>query len=215
MIRIYGFMALRPWFECVGGSNRKDTGHFKLIMGVACALFVSMLSLSAASSATLPEMMLAGDKQEPIAISSLKGDSEVLVLVFAASTCPITTLYWQRIKGAWYNYRDQGTRMVIVGGNSDDQPDAIRAKLKDLDLDLPVLWDNKHLVAKKLGLEHTPTVVVIGRDWQICYRGRIDDFWRDESRVKRRYLDEAISEALAGRKVTDHADAAFMGSFMR
>ncbi len=190
--------------------------HFKRIIFAIGALLLSLPPLSAApATVTLPEMTLTDDKREPVAVAGLKSDSEVLVLVFAASTCPVTTLYWQRIKGAWYNYREQAVRMVIIGGNSDDQPDAIRSKMKDIDLDLPVLWDPKHLVAKKFGLEHTPTVVVVGRNWQVCYRGRIDDFWRDESRVKHRYLDEAITEALADRKIPDSANAVFLGSFMR
>ncbi len=198
-------------------SNRKSSGFFKRIMCLPAILFtfISFLSAAESASVTLPERKLLNEKNEPVPMAQLKGESDVLVLFFVASTCPVTTLYWERIKGAWYNYRQQKVRMVVVGGNSDDQPDLIRSKLKDSDLDLPVFWDPNHLLAKKLEIDHTPLVAVIGRDWQVCYRGRIDDFWRDETRVKKRYLDEAITAALSGVTTKDQMDDLFMGSAMR
>ncbi len=164
---------------------------------------------------TLPDMMLKNADGKTVKLTSLKNNKEILVLVFVASSCPVTSLYWERIKGAWYNYRQHKVKMVLVGGNSDDTAAQIRAILEQKDLELPVIWDENHALAKKLGVEFTPEVGVLGRNWEILYRGRIDDSWRDENRVKERHLNTAITAALEGKKTSDRIDEPFMGSHLR
>ena len=105
--------------------------------------------------------------------------------------------------------------MIVVGGNRDDHMSRLQQALNSRDLDLPLFWDENHRLAKLLELRWTPIVTVIGRDWQVVYRGRIDDSWRDESKVKERYLDRAVDAALEGKRVSDHLADPFMGSRMR
>ncbi len=188
----------------------------RLFKRIMCgAILTLLLPLYPASAAPLSALQVLDDKNETIPLSQLKGESEVLVLVFVASTCPVTTLYWERLKGIWYNHREHDVRMILIGGNADDQPKFIHTKLNELDLDLPLYWDSRHGLAKSLQLHHTPLVAVIDRNWEVCYRGRIDDFWRDETRVTRRYLDDAITAARENRKSPDQMDALFLGSAIR
>jgi len=163
----------------------------------------------------LPSLSVMNHKNMSVRLSSLKEKNEILVLVFVASTCPVTHLYWERIKGTWYNYRDRDVVMMAVGGNSDDSIEKIQKQFETLDLELPIVWDSKHALARAVGIEFTPGVVVIGKNWETLYRGRIDDFWRDEARVKQRYLDAAITAALSGHKIPDHVNEDFMGSRLR
>jgi peroxiredoxin len=154
-------------------------------------------------------------EKDPVKLASLKNDKEVLVLVFVSSSCPVTTLYWDRLKGLWYNYREKDIKFVFVGSNSDDSISQLRGVLKDRGLELPLVWDPNHRLAQSLGLEFTPTAAVFGRNWEALYVGRIDDSWRHESRVKQRYLDDAINAALENRKSPSQAENLFMGSRMR
>jgi len=179
-------------------------------------LFAGFLVLAAAKpSRNLPDTTLLNDEGKEVKLSSLKDDDEILVLIFVASTCPVTSGYWERIKGIWYNYRDRDVRLVLVGGNSDDSAAKIRTEIEREDLELPIVWDDQHALAGKLGAEYTPEAVVLGREWGIMYRGRIDDSWRDESRVRERHLDKAVTAALDGKKSPDRIDERFMGSHMR
>jgi peroxiredoxin len=174
----------------------------------------SLLSL-AAPSKEIAQTLVKNEKGEDVELRSLKGENEILVLVFVSSHCPVTTLYWNRIKGTWYNFREKEVRMVIVGGNSDDSLESIRTKLKERDLEIPLCWNEKFSLAKSLGINFTPTAVVFGRDWKVLYRGRLDDSWRVESRIKARYLDSAITAALDNKFSKDRNSEAFMGSRMR
>lgn len=164
---------------------------------------------------TIPSLTLTNEDDNAVKLSSLKKKEEILVLVFVSSTCPVSSLYWDRFKGSWYTHRDKDVAMFWVGGNTDDTPEALQKEIQDRKIELPILWDNKHSVAKTLGVEHTPLAVIIGKNWEILYRGRIDDSWRDETKVKERWLESAIQNALKGKKSPDHLDDTFLGCHMR
>jgi peroxiredoxin len=178
-------------------------------------LAISLFSWSASAKESIAQTLIKNEKGEEVELRTLKADNEILVLLFVSSNCPVTTVYWDRIKGSWYNFREKEVRMVIVGGNSDDSLEAIRTKLKEKDLEIPLFWNQKFSLAKSLGIQFTPTAVVLGRDWKILYRGRLDDSWRVESRIKNRYLDSAILAALDNKHSKDRNSETFMGSRMR
>jgi peroxiredoxin len=171
---------------------------------------------AARGESRLADARLQNPKRETIRLSQVRKDRNVTVLIFVASSCPTTHLYWERLKGTWYNFRDRGVSFVLVGGNSDDAIENFRHILDERNLEeMPIVWDDKHALAKQLGVEFTPEAVVLNRDWEVLYRGRIDDSWRDETRITRRYLNDAITRALEGHKSDDHIEEGFMGSRMR
>jgi peroxiredoxin len=163
------------------------------------------------------EIRLRGEKGEPVRLSALGGRDRPCALVFVASTCPASALAWDRVKGAWYNHRDSGLRMALVGGNSDDSPEALRATLNEdpSGLDLPILWDAGHELASALGVDSTPTAVVLSPSGAVLYRGPIDDCWRDGARAQHRWLDDALRAALQGRASPLSQRSPFPGSRMR
>ncbi len=164
---------------------------------------------------SLAELSVKTEDGIVISLASLRKNQDILVLVFVSSNCPVTSLYLERIKGIWYNYRNRGVPLYAVGGNSDDSITQVRTTMKSKDLDLPIVWDEGHMAAKIFGIEFTPEALVFGKNDEVLYRGKIDDFWRDESQVKNRYLDTAITAALEGKKTIDHIDDPFMGSKLR
>lgn len=107
--------------------------------------------------------------------------------------------------------------MALVGGNSDDSPEALRAALNEdaAGLDLPILWDPKHDLAAAFGVDSTPTAVVLSPTGAVLYRGPLDDNWRDGARVTRHFLDDALRAAFEGRAVPARAPPPFAGSKMR
>lgn len=152
----------------------------------------------------------------PIRLSALRGDTKILVLIFASSNCPITSLYWDRLKGFRNTYQPKGVTLIVVGGNSDDSTESLLEILEEKDFEVPVVWDEGHALAKSFGVDATPLVVVIGEKGSLLYRGRFDDSWRDEKQVKTHYLEEAIHAAQQGKKSKDHLEMElFSGSRLR
>jgi peroxiredoxin len=177
--------------------------------------FLWVWTLSAANLPKFLEIELKNEKAEPTALQQIKKEDQILVVCFVASSCPITHLYWGRIKGTWYNYREQGISFILVGGNSDDDMAQLKQVVKEKKIDLPLLWDPGHVLANAFGVKHTPEVVVLGFKDEIVYRGKIDDSWRDEQRVKKRFLDDALNAALEGKTISKPTDERFVGSRMR
>ncbi len=182
------------------------------------ALLLAALLAAASASAQQPSvssMTLRQETGQSVPLAALSKGEHPLLLVFVASTCPVTQLYWERLKGTWRNCRDAGIPMALVGGNTDDSPASLREAMKGIEFDAPLLWDENHAVARALGVEFTPEAAILGPRGEVLYRGRIDDGWRDSTRVQRRDLDEALSAVLKDQKPNDCVDAPFMGSRLR
>ncbi len=185
-----------------------------IFLGVAVAGLLAALRSPAASPL---EIRLRDEKGEPVRLAAFAGRDKPCVLVFVASTCPVSALAWERLKGIWYNHRDSGVRMALVGGNSDDSPEALRAALNEdpAGLDLPILWDPKHDLAAALGVDSTPIAVVLSPSGAALYRGPLDDNWREGARATRHLLDDALRAALKGRASPLRDKPLFPGSRMR
>jgi peroxiredoxin len=164
----------------------------------------------------LPSIELIGAENKTSLSTALRAEGEVLVLLFASSNCPVTQGYWERIKGIWYNHRDKGVKMAVIGGNSDDSPHRLREVLTTRKLEIPLYWNPKHQLARKLGIRFTPTAAVVSKEGKVVYIGRIDDFWRDEAKATKRYLEEAVTKALENQTSPNQLDnQVFVGSQMR
>lgn len=161
------------------------------------------------------ELSIRVGKNKTAPLLSLRKEGGILVLITVASTCPVTSLYWERLKGIWYNHRNHGVALCLVGGNADDSLERIQKILEERHLEVPIAWDEGHAVARAYGLKFTPEALILGKDGEVLYRGRIDDSWRDETRAQKRHLDAAITAALKGEKSPDQTEDGFMGSRLR
>jgi peroxiredoxin len=73
-------------------------------------------------------------------------------------------------------------------------------RARDKGYNFPYLKDEDGRVAREYGATRTPQVLVLDRSRRLRYRGRVFDA-RDPSRVKRRDLQEALDDLLAGREI--------------
>ena len=71
----------------------------------------------------------------------------------------------------------------------------------------PYLHDEAQDVARAFGAVCTPDIFVYDRDRRLAYRGRIDDSWKDASKVTRRELAEALEALVAGKRAVARAAA--------
>src|SRR3989338_2561079 len=131
-IFLFGFIVL-AWgdlFSIAGGSDEFVGGQNSPPI---------LITPKTRSFTLVPEIPVKNEDKKWVSLSFLKKESEVLALVFVSSSCPATSLYWDRVKGIWYNYRNQNVRMFAVGGNSDDSFEELRSSLNRRDLELPIL----------------------------------------------------------------------------
>jgi len=143
---------------------------------------------------------LDGRAANPLAASSGK----TVVLVFLRRDCPVSGRYAPAIQQISKQYADRAD-FWLVYPDKNDSPAAIRAHLAEFGYHLPALRDPAHVLVKLGHVQITPEVAVFGRDHQLIYDGRIDDWYVTFSRARpaptTHELEAAIRAAAEGKSV--------------
>jgi peroxiredoxin len=152
--------------------------------------------------------------------------AKVLVVAFICNHCPYVKAVQGRLAALANAYREKGVQVVGINSNDsvrypDDSFEAMQAQAKTVGFEFPYLWDETQEVARAYGAVCTPDFFVFARTkseeyreadeetapeheadaFQLKYRGRLDDSWKDESAVKTRELAQALEQILAKKPV--------------
>ncbi|HMF15794.1 MAG TPA: redoxin domain-containing protein, partial [Gemmataceae bacterium] len=130
---------------------------------------------------------------------------KAVVVVFIGTQCPINNAYMPRLVELDKTFGPQGVQFLAINSNDHDSAETIKAHAKKHGLPFPVLRDEGHVAADRLGARRTPEAIVLDGRRVIHYQGRIDDRFGigyQRPQPKRHDLAEAIKEGLAGKKVT-------------
>ena len=66
---------------------------------------------------------------------------------------------------------------------------------------MPYVVDAEHKLADAFGARTTPHVYLFNSDFQLVYRGSIDDSVNSADEVKETYLKDAITRMIEGKKI--------------
>jgi len=129
----------------------------------------------------------------------------VLVVMFICNHCPYVKAVEDRLIRLARELEPRGAQFVAICANDaenypDDAFDKLAARWRERGYGFPYLHDESQDVARAFGAVCTPDIFVYDRDRRLGYRGRIDDSWKDESRVTRRELAAAIEALAAGKR---------------
>ena len=130
--------------------------------------------------------------------------SELIVVAFLGTECPLAKLYGPRLSQLDEEYKARGVQFLGVNSNRQDSITELAAYARIHGISFPLLKDPGNRVADLFSAERTPEVFVLARARRIAYRGRIDDqfgvgYTRDEPREH--FLREALDDLLAGGNV--------------
>ncbi|OFZ14874.1 MAG: hypothetical protein A2Z20_04610 [Bdellovibrionales bacterium RBG_16_40_8] len=123
------------------------------------------------------------------------------VIVFMCNHCPYVKAIESRlIKLADYCQTNGVTFVGICSNDSkdypEDEPKELLKTWREGKYNFIYLIDIDQTVAKTFGAVCTPDFFVYDKSNSLVYRGRLDDSWRDESKVTREELKEAIDAIL-------------------
>lgn len=130
--------------------------------------------------------------------------SPVLVMMFICNHCPYVQAVEDRLIRLAREYGPRGVAFVGVCANDAvtypaDAFDKLAARWRERGYGFPYLHDEAQDVARGFGAVCTPDIFVYDAQRRLAYRGRIDDSWKDESKVTRRELAGAVDALLAGK----------------
>ncbi len=136
-------------------------------------------------------------------------DSELVVVVFLGTDCPLVKLYAPELQRISETYRERGVTVLGINSNRQDPPTKVGAYARRLGMTFTILKDPDNRVADIFEAERTPEVFLLDKNRVVRYRGRVNDQFGFESgvgygrpNVTRHDLIEAIEELLAGKPVS-------------
>ncbi|HIC76917.1 MAG TPA: thioredoxin family protein [Candidatus Dadabacteria bacterium] len=119
-----------------------------------------------------------------------------LIIFFTCNHCPYVHAYEKRIINLQKKYSET---CIFVGINSndgiqypEDSFEKMKTRYKKMNYNFFYLRDEDQVVAKTFGATHTPHFFVFNKKRVLIYRGKLDDNWNDETKVKIKYLENSI-----------------------
>ena len=128
----------------------------------------------------------------------------VLAVMFICNHCPYVQAVEDRLIALAREFESRGVQLVGICANDaasypDDAFDKLAERWRKKAYGFPYLHDETQEVARAFGAVCTPDIFVYDRDRRLAYRGRIDDSWKDPSKVTRRELADALAALAEGR----------------
>jgi len=170
------------------------------------AFCISSLFLCAASLCTAQQYGtdLAGKP-----VDNLAGpNTRLVVLIFAASDCPISNRYVPEIARLHREFANRGVRFWWVFPNPGDTASVVARHVRDFSIAEDTILDSRQALVHMARATTTPEAAVFAVDsgsLHLLYRGRIDDRYlsigTERPQPGVRDLEAAIEAALTGKAI--------------
>lgn len=155
-----------------------------------------------------------GDQIQQFELSDFRGaefslkqlaDSEIVVVAFLGTECPLAQLYGARLQKLADELEANRVSFVGINSNSQDSVSDIGVYVRQHEIEFPMLKDVGNKIADRFAAIRTPEVYVLDQNRTIQYRGRIDDQYGVGYQKKKPTVNElrnAIDQLLSGDPVT-------------
>jgi hypothetical protein len=171
-----------------------------------CLILFAPASLPLGSSMPKGDTRMKDVSGKEISLQQAKGANGLLVM-FSCNTCPYVIRNQGRTKEVC-TYAGQHQLGVILLNSNEGSRDGGNsfAEMQTFAKDQSYQWyyalDDNAVLATAFGASRTPECFLFDKNGILVYHGAIDDSPGDPSAVKRRHLQAAIDEMLAGKPVT-------------
>lgn len=129
-----------------------------------------------------------------------------LVLMFICNHCPYVKAIEDRLITLGHELQTINVNLVgICSNDATDNPEdsfeGLKARALEKKYPFKYLHDDSQIVAKTFGAVCTPDFFVYDHELKLAYRGRLDDSWKDASRVTQRELFSAVQKLMNNQKL--------------
>ena len=140
------------------------------------------------------------------------------VLFFISSDCPISNSYAPTIQKMCAGYENQGVRCTLLYEDIGVDRRSVAKHLEEFAYrGIPAAIDADRKIATYAKATVTPEAVVVDRNGEIRYRGRIDTFYaalgKPRRQVTQHDLADALNAVLTGRPVL-HPETKALGCYI-
>ncbi len=180
-------------------------------------LFVLLLSFSVYAAdntgkleigdkAVLTDVKMTDVSGKSLSLEDVKDKNGVLVL-FSCNTCPFVKKWEGRYNDlkAWADKNNVG--MIVLNSNyqnrsGDDSMEAMQQKAEEHAYSFYYVVDEESRIANAFGGQTTPHAFLFDGDFELAYKGAIDDNYNSVDDVSKAYLKDAIASLGSGEEIT-------------
>lgn len=162
-----------------------------------------------------PEELRLGTAAVPFRLKGTDGkyytlndfsDKKVLCMIFSCNHCPYVKAVEDRINRIAEANNGMSFGLVCINSNDESEypEDSFEEMVKRAEerrFIFPYLRDETQKTAKAYDAVCTPDIYLFDENRILRYRGRIDDNWKDETKVTRNELQMAIDLLLTGKPI--------------
>ncbi len=153
-------------------------------------------SISIQINTQMPDFTLSDPFGKSFTASQIKGKKGLLV-VFTCNHCPYAQAVWPRVIRLSRYVKEAGIGIAAVNPNinpsyPEDASEKMADKIKEWQIPFPYLVDETQETARLYQAQCTPDIYLLNSKMELFYHGRIDDNWKDESKVTHHELKNAI-----------------------
>lgn len=154
-------------------------------------------------SATFDNLKLANYDGKSFAFAAY-AEQDLTLVMMLAHDCPICQQYAGKLK----ELSEKSPQMKVIGVAPSDgeTKETIGTFAGKYGFNFPILLDPDNVLAHVLKAKVTPEAFLFDKTGNLLYRGKIDNWFYElgKSRqvVTEHYLDDAISQALAGQPIS-------------
>jgi peroxiredoxin len=135
-----------------------------------------------------------------------------VIVIFTCNHCPYSIAYEDRIIKMHEKYAKEGFPVVAINPNDPavqpaDSYEKMIERSQEKDFPFPYLFDKDQEIYPEYGATRTPHVFLLenrGRHFEVAYIGAIDDNYQDEEYVEEQFVENAIADLKAGKKVQNN-----------
>ena len=155
----------------------------------------------------LPDFVLSALTGESVSLASIIDDKRGAVIVFWSGVCSHCQRYDTYLSRFAGRFPDLG--LAVIASRQDESADDLSRILTTRRLTVPILHDRDRSIAHQWLVQQTPRAFLVDNERRLTYRGAIDNFKYPNDPDHRHYLEDAIADFLAGRKVQRQETASF------
>lgn len=131
-------------------------------------------------------------------------DGKPFLVMFICNHCPYVKAIEERLIELGHDLSSIGVKTIAICSNDplsypDDSFENLRQRARDKHYPFTYLHDLSQQAARDFGAVCTPDFFLYDGQGRLAYRGRLDDSWKDPTKVTRRDLLEAAKTLAAGK----------------
>lgn len=153
-----------------------------------------------------PTFNLPGVDGNNYSLKNFTGAPAFLVM-FICNHCPYVIAIEDRLVQLGHDLKKLNIPLVAISSNNaekytEDSFEKMKLKTSEKKYPFVYLYDESQEVAKNFGAVCTPDFFLYDKLLKLTYRGRLDDSWKDPSKVTSRELHQAVLETIGQKKIS-------------